>query len=166
MTITSWRVTAAKYASTAFDGEGARLAGGRWNSPGRRSVYTSATTGRITGAPGLFDVTLTSTGNGKPTGETLASFRVGAVIQATGWQPVDPRKRLPYGDVDLAPGTNTAKITLNGVDFEASDPIGYTANVIAHHGVLDEGVSFIQKPFSREDLATQVRQALDEDERS
>ena len=25
---------------------------------------------------------------------------------------------------------------------------GYTADVIAHQGVLDEGVSFIQKPFS------------------
>ncbi len=44
MRITSWRVTAAKFADRAFDGEGARLAGGRWNSPGRRAVYTSATT--------------------------------------------------------------------------------------------------------------------------
>jgi DNA-binding NtrC family response regulator len=37
---------------------------------------------------------------------------------------------------------------------------GYTANVIAHHGVLDEGVCFIQKPFSMQDLATKVREAL------
>jgi DNA-binding NtrC family response regulator len=38
---------------------------------------------------------------------------------------------------------------------------GYTADVIAHHGVLDEGVNFIQKPFSREDLTVQVREVLD-----
>ena len=39
---------------------------------------------------------------------------------------------------------------------------GYTANVIAHHGVLDEGVHFIQKPFSLQSLAVMVRQALDD----
>ncbi len=38
---------------------------------------------------------------------------------------------------------------------------GYTADVIAHRGVLEQGVPFIQKPFSREDLATKVRDALD-----
>ena len=38
---------------------------------------------------------------------------------------------------------------------------GYTANVIAHHGVLDEGVYFIQKPFSIKELAAMVRKALD-----
>jgi CheY-like chemotaxis protein len=39
---------------------------------------------------------------------------------------------------------------------------GYTANVIAHHGVLDEGIHFIQKPFSMIDLAANVREVLDE----
>ena len=42
---------------------------------------------------------------------------------------------------------------------------GYTANAIAHHGVLDKGVHFIQKPFSRRDLAVTVRKALDSDVR-
>ncbi len=37
---------------------------------------------------------------------------------------------------------------------------GYTANVIAHHGVLDEGVLFLQKPFSIKQLALLVRRAL------
>ncbi len=38
---------------------------------------------------------------------------------------------------------------------------GYTADVIAHHGVLDEGVHFIQKPFSLPDMAAIVREVLD-----
>lgn len=37
---------------------------------------------------------------------------------------------------------------------------GYTADVIAHHGVLDEGVHFIQKPFSAKDLAARIREVL------
>ena len=39
---------------------------------------------------------------------------------------------------------------------------GYTSDVIAHHGVLDEGVQFIQKPFSVQTLAVKVREVLDE----
>jgi len=38
---------------------------------------------------------------------------------------------------------------------------GYTANVIAHHGVLDPGVNFIQKPFSIRQSAVKVREVLD-----
>jgi len=37
---------------------------------------------------------------------------------------------------------------------------GYTANVIAHRGVLDEGVQFMPKPFSKETMAIKVRAAL------
>jgi PAS domain S-box-containing protein len=38
---------------------------------------------------------------------------------------------------------------------------GYTANVIAHRGILDEGVHFIQKPFSSRELGAKVREALE-----
>ena len=38
---------------------------------------------------------------------------------------------------------------------------GYTADVIAHHGMLDEGVHFIQKPFSLPNMAANVREVLD-----
>ncbi|MBI9074906.1 MAG: PAS domain S-box protein [Desulfatibacillum sp.] len=38
---------------------------------------------------------------------------------------------------------------------------GYTANVIAHHGVLDQGVEFIHKPFSKQELAVKIREVLD-----
>jgi PAS domain S-box-containing protein len=39
---------------------------------------------------------------------------------------------------------------------------GYTANAIAHRNVLEKGVHFIQKPFSKAELARSVRKALDE----
>jgi two-component system sensor histidine kinase EvgS len=38
---------------------------------------------------------------------------------------------------------------------------GYTANVIAHHGVLDKGVHFITKPFSIQSLSAKLRKVLD-----
>ncbi len=41
---------------------------------------------------------------------------------------------------------------------------GYTSNVIAHHGVLDEGVCFIQKPFSSKSLGLKLREVLEDSE--
>ncbi|HSB69063.1 MAG TPA: RES family NAD+ phosphorylase [Candidatus Methylomirabilis sp.] len=40
---TAWRLVRAEHAAAAFDGEGARLAGSRWNSVGVRMVYTTDT---------------------------------------------------------------------------------------------------------------------------
>ena len=37
---------------------------------------------------------------------------------------------------------------------------GYTANVIVHQGVLEEGINFIQKPFSLQNLAAKIREVL------
>lgn len=41
MEIVSYRLIKAKHSRAAFDGEGARLYGGRWNSKGIQIVYTS-----------------------------------------------------------------------------------------------------------------------------
>jgi CheY-like chemotaxis protein len=39
---------------------------------------------------------------------------------------------------------------------------GYTDQAIGHHGVLEPGIAFLQKPFSADDLTTKVRGLLDE----
>jgi two-component system, cell cycle sensor histidine kinase and response regulator CckA len=38
---------------------------------------------------------------------------------------------------------------------------GYTADIIAHHGILDTGVYFIQKPFSLKILGEKLREVLE-----
>ena len=39
---------------------------------------------------------------------------------------------------------------------------GYTDSAIGHHGVLEPGIAFLQKPFSADELARKVRALLDE----
>lgn len=39
---------------------------------------------------------------------------------------------------------------------------GYTADIIAHHGVLEEGVNFLDKPFSLPEVAAKVRDVLNQ----
>jgi two-component system, cell cycle sensor histidine kinase and response regulator CckA len=37
---------------------------------------------------------------------------------------------------------------------------GYTSDVMLHHGVMEAGMQFIQKPFTRHDLARKVREVV------
>jgi two-component system cell cycle sensor histidine kinase/response regulator CckA len=58
----------------------------------------------------------------------------------------DLQKRIE----EVRPGTRTLFMS------------GYTADAIAHHGVLEEGVALVQKPFTIRALAEKVRAVLDE----
>tara|TARA_R110002111_G_scaffold255157_1_gene321248 strand:- start:32332 stop:34248 length:1917 start_codon:yes stop_codon:yes gene_type:complete len=40
---------------------------------------------------------------------------------------------------------------------------GYTVNIIADHGVVNDGIFFLQKPFSRNELAIKVRQIIEQE---
>ena len=64
----------------------------------------------------------------------------------------------------IMPGMNGLELA-NSVQIQYPDlkrifMSGYPANTIAHHGVLDEGALFIQKPFSKRDLTQIVRKVL------
>ena len=58
-------------------------------------------------------------------------------------------RQLAKGVADIQPGICVLYMS------------GYTDGVIAHHGVLDAGVAYLQKPFSAESLARKVREVLD-----
>jgi hypothetical protein len=45
---------------------------------------------------------------------------------------------------------------------EVSPSSGFTDDAIIQHGVLDDGVFFLQKPFSPDSLAAKVREVLDQ----
>ena len=53
------------------------------------------------------------------------------------------------------------KLTVNRPELKCLFMSGYTANVISHQGVLDEGVNFIQKPFVKREIAAKIRIALE-----
>ena len=46
-------------------------------------------------------------------------------------------------------------------DFKVLYMSGYTDNAIIHHGVLEKGLNYIQKPFTVDSLIRKVREVLD-----
>ncbi len=66
----------------------------------------------------------------------------------------------------IMPGMNgrqmAEQLTQKRPDMKVIYMSGYTADVIARHGVLDKGVYFIQKPFTKATLAKKIRQAIND----
>ena len=77
------------------------------------------------------------------------------------------------GKIDLLitdvvmPGTNGRELAQLMERFHPDLKVlfmsGYTANVIAHRGALDEDINFLQKPFRARELAQKVRSVLDDE---
>ncbi len=78
-----------------------------------------------------------------------------------------------YGDrIDLLltdvvmPGMNgselATQLVLRNPGMKVLFTSGYTEEVISHHGVLAEGVSFLGKPYTPSALARKVREVIDE----
>jgi signal transduction histidine kinase/ActR/RegA family two-component response regulator len=58
------------------------------------------------------------------------------------------------------------QVKANCPDLQCLFMSGYTADVIAHRGVLEEGVHFLQKPFSKKDLGIKVRDVLNQKQKN
>ncbi|MBI4772685.1 MAG: PAS domain-containing protein [Deltaproteobacteria bacterium] len=104
--------------------------------------------------------------------ETVLTRRGYTIISAQSSEEAQGTLALHHGPLHLLltdvvmPGLNGRelyeKLSSEQPSLKVLYMSGYTDNVIAHRGVLDEGVHFIQKPFSNQTLAEKVRKALDE----
>ena len=76
-----------------------------------------------------------------------------------------PEIRLLFTDI-VMPDVSGRKLadeaTRRRPDLRVVYTTGFTRNAVVHNGILDTGVNFIAKPFSMEDLAAKIRQALAE----
>jgi len=102
-------------------------------------------------------------------GLSLRSAGYAVLTAANGREGLEAAQHHP-GPIDLLI-TDVIMPDLNGRvvsdRLQASRPglptlfiSGYPSDVIAHHGVLDEGVEFLEKPFTRQDLLARIREVL------
>jgi two-component system, cell cycle sensor histidine kinase and response regulator CckA len=74
------------------------------------------------------------------------------------------RLHLMVTDV-VMPGMSGRDLADKLADLNANIKVlfmsGYTENAVVHHGILEPGLAFIQKPFTPLDLARKVREVLD-----
>jgi two-component system, cell cycle sensor histidine kinase and response regulator CckA len=99
---------------------------------------------------------------------TRSGYRV--LLAGTGEEAIDLCAREPVSpdllitDV-VMPGMSGAELARRARALKPGLPVlfmsGYADEVVSHHGVLDTGVEFIQKPFSPEVLAARVREVLE-----
>jgi DNA-binding response OmpR family regulator len=94
------------------------------------------------------------------------------VIEATSAEQAEELFGEHNGKIDLLltdvvmPGMSgrelARRLSLRAPQMRVLFMSGYTDNLIAQGGVLEAGVSFLQKPFSPRRLAAKVRDVLDQ----
>jgi two-component system cell cycle sensor histidine kinase/response regulator CckA len=93
-----------------------------------------------------------------------------ALLAGTGEEALDLLAREPQAVALLVtdvvmPGMSGAELAGRARGVRPGLPVlfmsGYDDEVVSHHGVLNAGVEFIQKPFSPQVLARRVREVLD-----
>jgi len=100
----------------------------------RITVHLGASIESISGQPGQFDVSIQSNG-------AASQFRVGAIIQATGWKPYDATKlgHLGYGNPNVITNVQMEELTASGKITRPSD------------GKLAKKIVFVQCAGSRDE---------------